>query len=438
MREYTLQINTKSVGARIGMILLMSVVLVFAWFSVRWQFGNMLGETTSPSDPGASQVAAMAKELNPHDPFVSWLVASAGYDVTTPESINAYTTALEGVVRQAPYDNRWWIELGRAYEQSGDAGKAEKAFLRAIELAPRYTYPHWQFGNFLLRAGRADEALRELKLSAQESVVYRDQVFAVAWDFFDRDTAKMDELASGSPEMLAGLTRFYAAREKAEEAFAAWSRMTPDERHRQVEIGALVARALFEKRYFRSAAEFVRTLDREPEVEVGKIVNGGFETPLAENPDSLFCWYVIRRDKVEVRQDQIVKKAGQRSLRMNFKGFSGTEFVNLFQAFAVDGGASYRMRFFVRTEDLRSQSPVSVEIAGVQSALPRASEVIPGILAKFDFPVGTNDWQEVVLEFVVPDGAEGLQVRVNRNPCGEGCLLFGSIWLDEMSLERTR
>lgn len=438
MAEYTLQLNTKGASGRVLMILLMAALVAFGWFSVRWQLGNMLGETTAPTDPGAEQIATAAKDLSPFDPATSWLLASALYDPADSQSIKGFADALEGVVRLAPYDNRWWIELGRAYEQAGDPARAEQAFLRAVSLAPNYTYPRWQYGNFLLRAGRADEAFRELKRSAEISYAYREQVFGVAWDYFDRDTAKMDEIASGSPDMLAGLTKFYASREKADEAFVAWSRMTPEEREKHRSIGALVARAMFEKRYFRTAADFVRSMGTEPDVAIGSVANGDFETPLSEKSDALFGWYTVKKDKTEVRQDQIVKKSGQKSLRMNFKGFSSGELANLFQYFAVDNGASYRLRFFVRTEDLKSQTPVYVEVAGVAAADLRKSEVVPGVLAKFDFPGGTNDWQEVVLDFTAPEGVEGLQVRVNRASCGEGCPLFGSVWIDGMSLERAK
>lgn len=438
MPEQILYINTRGAGARVVLLATVLVTVAFGWFAVRWQLGNMLGEITTPTDPDAEALSLMAKSLSPYDPLTSWLLASARYNPSDPESIKQYAEALEEVVRRSPYDNRWWIELGRAYEQAGQAERAEKAFAKAVELAPNYTYPHWQRGNFLLRAGRGEEAFAELKLSAKLSSIYREQVFSVAWDYYDRDASKLDALAGSDPEMLAGLTKFYASREKADEALISWSRLSPDERERNRAVGALVARALFEKRYFRVAAEFARDLGLEPEATVGGIVNGGFETQLSERPENLFGWYLIKKDKVEIRQDQIVKKSGQKSLRMNFKGFSGGELANLFQYFAVDAGASYRLRFFIKTEDLRSQSPVTVDVAGINAVDLRKSEVVPDTLATASFPNGTSDWQEVVLEFNTLEGVQGLQVRFNRISCGEGCFIYGSLWVDDMKLERVR
>ena len=62
----------------------------------------------------------------------------------------------------SPYDYRFWMSLGTAYDQDGDAAKAEAALRRAVALAPSYAYPHWYLGNLLLRNGHYDEAFAEI------------------------------------------------------------------------------------------------------------------------------------------------------------------------------------------------------------------------------------------------------------------------------------
>lgn len=423
---------------RIALALIIALAVVFAWFSVRWQLGNMLGEITAPADPDAEMLARTAASFSPQDPVATWLLAAVRYNPADADSIKQYAAALEEVVRKSPYDNRWWVELARAYEQAGDPVRAEAAFQRAVELAPNYTYPRWQLGNFLLRTGRGEEAFGELKRSAELSSIYREQVFSVAWDYYDRDSAKLDSLADGNPDMLAGLTKFYASREKADEALIAWSRLTPEERERRKDVGQLVARAMYEKRYFRAAAEFARSLGTEPEAAVGVIVNGGFEAQFTDASDALFRWYLVKKDKVEVRPDQIVKKSGQRSIRINFKGFAGSELANVYQFFAVEEGATYRLRAWIRTEDFRTASPVSLDVMGINAIDLRKAEVVPGVLASAELPNGTNDWQEVALDFTVPVGVQGLQFRFNRAGCGDSCAVYGIIWADDILLEKVR
>lgn len=438
MSERATSYELRGRAARIVAAAAFLPVIAFAWTAVRWQIGNMLGEITPPSSPDVIEIAEAAGNLSPHDPAVKWLLATSRYNPSDMRSIEAYAESLKDVVRMAPADYRWWVELGRAYEQSGQAMRAREALSVAVSVNRGYAYPAWQLGNFELRSGDADRGVAELVRSAKLSSVYRDQVFPVLWDFFDRDASRLDSVTGADSEMLSALTKFYASKELADEAVSAWSRMDPAQRQDNMQIGLLVARALFEKRYFRASAEMLKTLGTEPEAVAGMIVNGGFESEVTEKKETLFGWYLVKKDKVDVRQDRIVKRSGQGSLRMGFKGFNGAELTNLFQYFAVDSDATYRLTVAVRTEGLKSEAPVTVDVAGVQSANLRKTEVVPGTLASAEIPSGTGDWKELVLDFTVPPGVQGLQVRVNRISCGDACPIVGTLWLDDVVLQRTK
>ena len=81
--------------------------------------------------------------------------------------------ALEAAARLTPRDYRFALELGRAYEEAGDAARAEAALGQAAEMAPRHFDVRWARGNFLLRAGRVEAALEEfrqaIRLSGREA-----------------------------------------------------------------------------------------------------------------------------------------------------------------------------------------------------------------------------------------------------------------------------
>ena len=137
------------------------VTILFAWFAVRWQLGNMLASLTSPNQPNAAEIARLSESFAPADPMPVWLAATREKGNFSTESLEKSIGLFEKVVQRSPYDFRWWIELGRAYEQAERPESAERAFARAVELAPNYTYPHWQFGNFYLRQNRSEEAVSE-------------------------------------------------------------------------------------------------------------------------------------------------------------------------------------------------------------------------------------------------------------------------------------
>ena len=188
--------------------------LVFVWLAVRWQVGSMLAELTPPSQANAGEIAELAMRLAPADPRSKWLAATHEKSKFSPESIERSVDMFEEVVRRSPYDFRWWIELGRAYEQAERPDNAEMAFRRAVELSPTYTFPHWQFGNFYLRQDRSEEAFSELRKTTERSIVYREQVFSLAWDYFDKDPVRVEQLAADTAEVRAALALLRSSRQR--------------------------------------------------------------------------------------------------------------------------------------------------------------------------------------------------------------------------------
>src|SRR5687767_880260 len=125
------------------------LAIVFGWFAVRWQLGNMMAELTLPSDPNAREIAAMSKSLAPSDSLTSWLAPNVNNGMLTGDDVENPRNGFKQSGRLSPVDYRWWIELGRAYEEA-EMAQAEQACLKAFEVAAAYTYPRWQLGNFYL------------------------------------------------------------------------------------------------------------------------------------------------------------------------------------------------------------------------------------------------------------------------------------------------
>ena len=263
---------------------------VFAWFSVRWEFGSLLAELTPPSQPNAEQVVKLARQLAPGDPQGMWLAASVEKENFSPDSIERSVKMFEDLVRISPNDFRWWIELGRAYEQAEMAENAEMAFKRAVALAPTYTFPHWQFGNFYLRQNRSDEAFSELRKTTERSQIYREQVFSLAWDYFDKDPAKVEELAVDTPDVRATLALFYAARGSADNALRVWNTLTDEQKAGHADTAKRIARGLFEMQRFRESLAFSVQTGIDPEAQAEQVTNGGFEKFLGNPDDTIFGW----------------------------------------------------------------------------------------------------------------------------------------------------
>lgn len=422
--QMTKIIDSRKTSVRIGLIAAIIFALVFGWLAIRWQLGNMLAELTLPTEQGAEDVARLAVNFAPQDPLANWLFANA------KTANNDSVESLEKVVKLSPNDFRWWIELGRAREQAENYEAAEKAFNKAVELAPAYTFPHWQFGNYYLRRNRAREAFAELKKAAENSVIYREQVFSIAWNYFEKDTAKLEQIAGDSPVGRADLVKFYAVKERPEDALRIWNTLSEEDKKANTTGANLIARVIYDKRFYREAIEFVRQIGIEPDAKAETIQNAGFEKPIGEAQDIYFSWKVSPIEKMEVKLDPTQKHEGNRSLRVSFNGYADAALFNIYQTITVEPTAHYRLSFWLRTENLKSGGAPTLEIYNAADS--------KNIATSAAFPVGTNDWQQLKIEFAAPADAEAVVLRTTRAFCGNGCPIFGTFWYDDFKLEKIK
>lgn len=414
----------KSLPVRIGLAFVIILALIFGWYSVRWQLGNLLADITKSGEEKAEATAKTAKGLAPGDPLTNWLVASI-----TKETDPEHTEGYEDAVRLSPNDYRWWIQLGRAYDQADKPKEAEGAFLKAVEMAPEYTFPRWQIGNFYLRQDREEDAFRELKKAANNNAVYREQIFSIAWDYYDQDTEKVEAIVGDASDAKAGLAKFYAAKERPKKSLNVWNTLSDEEKAKNRSIAEVITRALYDKGFLLSSVEFVRQLGIEKDVKAEQISNPSFEEEISDAKTSYFDWKIVPVEKMRVRLSPVKKKEGKRSLQVSFNGFDKIEVNNIYQIVAVKPNASYRLDFWVKTEKLKSAGTPKLEVVNPNDNRVLGSSAV--------FISGTNDWKQMSVNFSVPGEVEGVTIRTAREFCGEKCLIFGTFWYDDFSLEKT-
>ncbi len=419
-------LDARRTPVRVGLAAMILFALIFGWFAARWQLGNMLADLTAPTDPQAKEIGALAVRLAPSDPTSNWLFINAAKNLASAETAKNFET----VNRLAPFDYRWWTQLGRAREQAQEFDAAERAYRRAIELAPDYVFPRWQTGNFYLRQNRSDDAFAELKRVADSNSIYREQVFSLAWDYYDKDTARLEQIAGGAPETRASLAKFYASKERAEDALRIWNSLSEGERRASAPIAKIIAQAFYEKGFYRQSLEFAHGIGIEMEAKPEAIQNGGFEEPIGDSRETYFGWKISPPEKIDVKLDPAQKREGNRSLRVFFNGFAEPALNIVYQYVVVEPLTKYRVSFWMRTENLKSGGTPRVEIFNANdNQIIAASEA---------FQAGTNDWKEYKIEFAAPANAQAVIARTGRVFCGTNCPIFGTIWYDDFKLERLK
>ncbi len=416
-------IDSRNLTARIVLVTALLAALFFGWLTVRWQLGDMLADLTPPTDPNAPDIADMALNWSPSDPMASSLKASSTNDTATAIQM------FEQAVRLAPYDYLRRIEIGRAYEQDGQMLRAEDEFKKSVELAPEYAPTHWHLGNFYFRHERNYEAMAELKKAAENNQTYRDQVFSLAWDYFNKDAAQVQTLAGDRPDAVAHLAYFFAARGRAEEALRNWNRLSDNDKARHRDTLRVLALGLYDQRHFLEALQFSKQYGSDADAKPEAVTNASFEKNLEGDQDSRFGWLLNKSDpKFEAVPDLKVKHSGTRSLRVGFKSFVKPTLVNIIQTVIVEPNKKYRVRVWVRTENLKSAGGPLLEIVNANDD--------QFIVRSQAFPTGTNDWQEIAVEFTTPQNCNGISIRTGRAYCGEECPISGTFWYDDFEISR--
>ncbi|MFN2501495.1 MAG: tetratricopeptide repeat protein [Pyrinomonadaceae bacterium] len=413
------QIDLKPLSSRVIVVVIAAGIVFGACIAIRWQLSEMLANITRPSDPQAAEIASVVFDWTPNSPRAVWLKAAMVVDAE--ESLRLY----EQSVRASPYEPRWRIDLARAYEQNSRTDLVEEQLKRAIELAPAHAVARWHLGNYYLRQNRISEAEESLRAAASKDPEYRDQVYSLGWDYFNGGAAEMERLAGDEPEPIAYLAYFFASRGRPEEALRNWNRLDVESKNRYSFLVPSMAQGLFEQRHFAQALAFLRQSGEGIDTKGGAVTNGSFESPLG----GAFGWNIARNDsRFEAAQDSRVKREGQRSLRLVFKSYSKPAFANVFQTVVIEPNTSYRLRFWLRTEDLRSAGGPLLELINANDGTP--------IARTRPFPLGTNDWQEVTVDFRTSNGCAGVGLQTIRTYCGEDCPLVGTMWYDDFELTK--
>lgn len=427
MYDLTIQ-PVKTLKAKLTLAVVVILTIVSAWFAIRWQLSEMLSAITRREDPNAVRIADLALRWAPSNPQASRFRALIGQDAAPTDTRTAVEMA-ENTVRLAPNDFRWRIELARALAQDEQFERAEDEFERAVELAPSYAAVRWAFGNFLMRQDRIDEAFAQLKIAAAGNGFYRDQVFSLAWDYFGKDALQLESIAADNSQSRTQLAYFFAARGRAEDALRNWNYLNDDEKAQNSSFLKVMAQGVFEQGHFPVALQFEKELGIDEETKAEAITNGSFEKILNGENKSRFTWQVTRNiPKLEIASDQNVKRTGNRSVRLAFRGFNRPELSNLSQVVVVSPQKKYRLRSWVRTENLKSIGTPMLDILNANDNKP--------IARSQPFATGSNDWQEIILDFTTPENCTAITIRTIRASCGEDCPMTGTVWYDDFELQR--
>ncbi len=417
--------------ARRALVVLPALLAILsAWFVVRWYVGDTVAEYAPDNPASATELARLATRWAPHDPFAHWTLGALEEKDFSANNLADAVHEYEIAVGLSPSDYRYWMELGRGLEATGENAGGEQALRRAVELAPAYSLPRWYFGNLLLREGKVDEAFKQLARAGENNPEIRGQVFNLAGQVFGADVDAIANAACTSVAMRIQLATYFVGRGKFAEAMRVWSGIRNQNSER--ELAVELKKELIDSKQFRAALVVMR----EIEPDAGKLpvpeqfTNGGFENGTTQSSSDSFDWSITSGSQAQISIDT-QPHSGRNSLRIVFRAPTKLDTIRVSQAIVVEPDTQYHFECYARTDNLTTGGPPLITI------LSAADNVL--LASSPPLPTGTNDWQRIALDFKTKPKSDGVIVKLSRQSCAEAsvCPIFGTVWYDDFNLQRS-
>ncbi len=392
-----------------------------------------------------------AAELAPGNPRA--VVALGKYLLyrAVPPSPEESILELQHAARLSPRDYRFWLELGRGYENTGRTESADLALRRAVELAPRYFEPQWALANFQLRAGRIEPALagfrRAIELSGGSSGRIDQRVanngFAAVSGALGNNFEALGRVAPEDPVSQAALAGFLARNEALDQALEMWRRNSGEDPPSYRALTLQLLRELENRGRFEEArqvwsglAALLNDKSIHDDQSGNLMYNAGFETvpldheaPELLDPPAGFDWILRRHPEAVWRRQGAVTLRGSYSLHLQFPASMQSDFSGAWQKAAVTGGQRYRLTFFVKTRYV-SMVPSEIPYVEISDAVRPELFRLRALV-----PQGSSDWSEQSLVFSVPPETTGLRIDI-RAPRLKTIdrTRITELWFDDFSL----
>jgi len=373
---------------------------------------------------GSLAEANRAVQLSPNDPEVYRARAA---NLSKRGEFGLAVEDLRQAIVLRPSDYTLWTELGKRLEKSGDPAGAVAALAEAQKLAPMYVSTHWNLGILLLEQGQRDEAFRELRSATLSQPALFRKVIDLASQEYGPDSLRVAAALNprNTQERLA-LAHYFIGNSQTREALKLVREidaLSNDDRREL--LTELVKANCFAEAYEVWADGNGRATTNQSR---GVVDNGGFEeAELSHNPG--FTWRIDNRSSSWISIDSSERHNGARSLRIDWQGNPSIDDETVSQLLLIDPGSRYRMDFVARAKDLLTGGAPIVQIidAGQNEKLGQSSRL----------PLATSSWEKFSVEFTTTAQTRAVRIILRRENCAEPvCPIFGSLWLDDFSLQR--
>lgn len=336
----------------------------------------------------------------------------------------------EEAARRSPHRAETWAELAKAYEWAGRPQDARNAYAQAQRLFPNSPDVSWQAGNFYLRSGETQPALRAFQTSLLADPQMRRQAFDLAWRAGIDPAVILAEMIPARADVMLQYLLYLVETRRTDAAGPLWARVldtgVPIDR---AAAFAYLDRLIEERRLTELAAAWHALAKRDPRMaqpapDSDLITNGDFESEMLNGG---LDWRALAVNGVEVRTDTTVFFDGTHSVRVFFDGKHNADYGHFFQYVIVEPRTKYRFTGYLRAADITTDSGPRFQIYD--------PDAWSRLFVSSDGATGTAAWSQQHLEFQTGPQTSLLVIRLARPTSRKfDNLIAGTVWIDHLSL----
>lgn len=340
-----------------------------------------------------------------------------GEEAWMDHNVSGARRFFQQAVRQDRLQLGAWLSLAQVEKTVGNAGQARKILDYVHEQGRRTLRWTWAETLLALDLEAHDLAWDNLNRLIQHHRQTRDAL-QLADVLLTRDLWSPDAAAARlEPPNLRAYLAWLIQWKRLDEALGVQAKMAQTG-IRDPELKAwLSARLVAQKRVPEALAL--------GGAHMGEVNNPGFEKAVSKGG---FDWRLSnRRDQGwRIQPVEGTAKEGRHSLQVTFTGEQNCSFAHLSQVVPVTPGRSYRLTAWWKGEGLSTDQGPFLEIYGYDAK---------GLRVRGPMLSGTRDWEEVSLDFSVPQECHAVVIRLRRLPSRKlDNKIKGRMWVDDFRL----
>ena len=350
-------------------------------------------------------------------------------DFANPDANAAIQNYLKAV-QTNPNSSFYWLDLASAYEDVGDLDRAQAAFDKAEAAYPISALVAWNYGNFLVRAGKNQAGYAKVRNAVTVDPKLLPLAISRTWRSGENVDELLNEALPANREAYLQALKFFTELRQPDAALKVWNRLAALGQHLPMAESTpfqdiLIAndRSEDSRRVWRDALGLAGVSTEEP-ANRSLMWNGDFGADFA-NGGLDWRWAPITG--VSASFDAPAPSSTGRSVRLDFGGGANISLEQPAQYVPVEPEHMYRFRARVRTEQVTTESGVQFSIVDPNHA--------GAVSFSSDNFTGTHPW--TLIEGKVTTGSQThfLWIRLVRIPSR----LFenkinGTVWISDVSL----